>query len=549
MNELRTQLERRYLMESVQRNEIMRNMQVTDEEARQYYKAHPELFKKPATIMLRELFVEVPTSTQGRPDGVQRGRKPTTPRPRSRRRGPARSRARTSPRSSAEVSDAGSKANGGLIGPVVINELSEALAKAISGLKPGQFSEITRTARGYMFFKLESRSEEALEPFDMVKDDVIQRIAESRLDNETKKHIEKLRAQALIEWKDEQLPSDLREGRQGDARQVKVGSLTLTHPVALAPMAGMTDTAFRRLVKRRGGCGLVVSEMVSSEGLVRGIDRTLEYAEYTEEERPVSIQIFGGDPDVMADAAQVVEGMGADIVDINMGCPVPKIAKHHAGCSLMRDPAHAASVVAAMAKAVKIPVTVKMRAGWNDQQINAPQLARLVQDAGAAAVAVHGRTAAQSYTGESDWSLIGRIARDLDIPGVRFGRLRRAGPGRLAPSGNRGGRRPDWAAARCGTRGSSARRPRPSPAARRSPCRSRRAGDFSSSTSICFLMKARMRRPTSVTPRPGPPPPVLPLTAAGSAGSSTSSARWVPGTRRGSMAAPSFEFASTPRSQ
>ena len=197
---------------------------------------------------------------------------------------------------------------------------------------------------------------------------------------------------------------------------MKIGSLALDHPVALAPMAGMTDTAFRRLVKRRGGCGLVVSEMVSSEGLVRGIDRTLEYAEFTEEERPVSIQIFGGDPQVMADAAQIVEGIGADVVDINMGCPVPKIAKHHAGCSLMRDPAHAASVVAAMAKAVDIPVTVKMRAGWNDQQINAPQLARMVQDAGAAAVAVHGRTAAQSYTGESDWALIGRVARDLSIP-------------------------------------------------------------------------------------------------------------------------------------
>ena len=114
-------------------------------------------------------------------------------------------------------------------------------------------------------------------------------------------------------------------------------------------MAGMTDTAFRRLVKRKGGCGLVVTEMVSSEGLVRGIDRTLEYAEYTEEERPVSIQIFGGDPRVMADAAQVVEGMGADVIDINMGCPVPKIAKHNAGCSLMREPEHAASVVKAMA--------------------------------------------------------------------------------------------------------------------------------------------------------------------------------------------------------
>jgi tRNA-dihydrouridine synthase B len=197
---------------------------------------------------------------------------------------------------------------------------------------------------------------------------------------------------------------------------VKIGSIQLDHPVALAPMAGMTDTAFRRLVKRKGGCGLVVTEMVSSEGLVRGIDRTLDYAEYTEEERPVSIQIFGGDPKVMADAAQVVEGMGADVVDINMGCPVPKIAKHNAGCSLMREPSHAASVVRAMVDAVKIPVTVKMRAGWNDREINAPTLARLVEDAGASAIAVHGRTAAQSYTGESDWSLIGRVAESVRIP-------------------------------------------------------------------------------------------------------------------------------------
>src|SRR6188508_1599632 len=147
---------------------------------------------------------------------------------------------------------------------------------------------------------------------------------------------------------------------------MKVGSIELPSPFVVAPMAGMTDTGFRRLVKRHGGCGLVVTEMVSSEGLVRGIDRTLEYAEYTEEERPVSIQIFGGDPEKMADAAQIVEGLGANIVDVNMGCPVPKIAKHHAGCSLMREPEHAQGVVSAMAKAVKIPVTVKMRAGWND---------------------------------------------------------------------------------------------------------------------------------------------------------------------------------------
>lgn len=197
---------------------------------------------------------------------------------------------------------------------------------------------------------------------------------------------------------------------------VRVGSVALPAPLGLAPMAGMTDSAFRRLVKRQGGCGLVVSEMVSSEGLVRGIDRTLEYAEFTEEERPVSIQIFGGDPHKMADAARVVEDLGADIVDVNMGCPVPKISRHHAGCSLMREPERAAAIVAAMVRAVRIPVTVKMRAGWDDATIIAPRLARMVEDAGAAAVAVHGRTAAQAYHGSADWALIEEVARAVTIP-------------------------------------------------------------------------------------------------------------------------------------
>ncbi len=181
-------------------------------------------------------------------------------------------------------------------------------------------------------------------------------------------------------------------------------------------MAGMTDTAFRRLVKRQGGCGLVVSEMVSSEGLVRGIDRTLEYAEYTEEERPVSIQIFGGEPAKMAEAARVVEQMGANIVDVNMGCPVPKIAKHHAGCSLMREPAHAAEIISAMSKAVKIPVTVKMRKGWDDDELNAGELAKRVEDAGAKAITIHGRTAKQSYSGMADWDFVSEIARTVSIP-------------------------------------------------------------------------------------------------------------------------------------
>ena len=198
--------------------------------------------------------------------------------------------------------------------------------------------------------------------------------------------------------------------------RAKIGPIELSSPFVISPMAGMTDTAFRRLVKRQGGCGLVVSEMVSSEGLVRGIDRTLEYAEYTEEERPVSIQIFGGEPGKMAEAARVVEQMGANIVDVNMGCPVPKIAKHHAGCSLMREPAHAAEIIAAMSKAVRIPVTVKMRKGWDDGEVNAGELARRVEDAGAKAIAIHGRTAKQSYSGSADWDFVTEVAKTVSIP-------------------------------------------------------------------------------------------------------------------------------------
>jgi tRNA-dihydrouridine synthase B len=192
--------------------------------------------------------------------------------------------------------------------------------------------------------------------------------------------------------------------------------LSLTSPFVLSPMAGLTDTAFRRLVKRQGGCGLVVTEMVSSEGLVRGMDRTLEYAEFTEEERPIAVQIFGGDPARMAEAARVVERIGADVVDVNMGCPVPKVARNEAGCSLMRQPDRAAAIVEAMVRAVSIPVTVKMRSGWDDRQVNAPELARAVEAAGAAAIAVHGRTAAQSYRGQADWELIASVARSVSIP-------------------------------------------------------------------------------------------------------------------------------------
>ena len=230
-------------------------------------------------------------------------------------------------------------------------------------------------------------------------------------------------------------------------------------------MAGMTDTAFRRLVKRQGGCGLVVTEMVSSEGLVRGIDRTLEYAEFTEEERPVSIQIFGGDPEKMARAAQVVEELGADIVDVNMGCPVPKIAKHNAGCSLMREPEHAAAIVAAMAKAVKIPGDRE-----DARRLERPRGERAGAGAADARMRAPRRwpcTAARPRSptrGQADWDLIARVAAAVSIP--VFGNGDCVEPERASSSGCGDAASPacSSAAACCATRGSS-RRPRRSPTA------------------------------------------------------------------------------------
>jgi len=197
---------------------------------------------------------------------------------------------------------------------------------------------------------------------------------------------------------------------------VAIGPVAIAPPFGLAPMAGLTDSAFRRLVKRAGGCGIVVTEMVSSEGVIRGGSRAFEFAGFTDEERPVAVQVFGGDPDHMADAARALEARGADLIDVNMGCPVPKIARHEAGCSLMRDPVRAARIVAAMVRAVRLPVTVKMRAGWNHRELTAPELARRLADAGAAAIVVHGRTAEQGYSGTSDWDLIARVARESPVP-------------------------------------------------------------------------------------------------------------------------------------
>ncbi len=202
LSELRQNLERQSLQQYVRQNEVGRNMRLTDEETRQYYKAHPELFKKPATITVREIFVEVPVVTQGGQAGFSAGADDEA----KAKIAAARERALKGEdfvKIVTEVSDAGSKANGGLIGPVVISELSETIAKTVAPLKAGEISEPIRTPRGYMLFKLESRSEEGVEPFDKVREAVMQRIYDERIDGETDKHIEKLRAQALIEWKDD----------------------------------------------------------------------------------------------------------------------------------------------------------------------------------------------------------------------------------------------------------------------------------------------------------------------------------------------------------
>ena len=207
---------------------------------------------------------------------------------------------------------------------------------------------------------------------------------------------------------------------------MKIGPIDLTPPFALAPMAGMTDTAFRRLVKRRGGCGLVVSEMVSSEGLVRGIDRTLEYAGVHRG------RAAGLDPDLRRRSREDGRGRadrrrhGRRHRRRQHGMPGPE--DREAQRRLQPDARARArgDVVRAMARAVRIPVTVKMRAGWDAEEINAPDLARRMEDAGAAAVAVHGRTAAQSYSGSSDWDLIARVAAGVCDSGLRQRRLRRA---------------------------------------------------------------------------------------------------------------------------
>lgn len=196
---------------------------------------------------------------------------------------------------------------------------------------------------------------------------------------------------------------------------VKIGSIELRTPLALAPMAGVTDLPFR-LICARYGCGLTVSEMVSAKGLLYKNVKTTEMLRIDEGERPTAIQLFGSVPQELAVAAKQVEASGADIIDFNMGCPVPKIVNNGEGSALMRRPELAYEVLAAMVDAVKIPVTVKFRAGWDENSINAVEIAQLMEKAGVAAVAVHGRTRKQFYEGKANWDIIRLVKQAVNIP-------------------------------------------------------------------------------------------------------------------------------------
>jgi len=204
-----------------------------------------------------------------------------------------------------------------------------------------------------------------------------------------------------------------------------IGSVTIRPATVLAPMAGVTDTVFRRFIRNLGGCGLIMTEFTSADGVLRKKDQKAKrYLHFYEDEHPISAQLFGSDPRVMAEAARLVEGLGFDLVDLNLGCPAKKVVKCNGGSGLLRDLPAIGKILEAVRAAVKIPFTVKFRAGWNDEEIVCVELARMAESCGLAAVALHARTREQGYSGPAHWEWIAAVKDAVKIPVIGNGDIR-----------------------------------------------------------------------------------------------------------------------------
>jgi tRNA-dihydrouridine synthase B len=207
--------------------------------------------------------------------------------------------------------------------------------------------------------------------------------------------------------------------------ELQIGNVLITPATVLAPMAGVTDTVFRRFIRNLGGCGLIMTEFTSADGVLRKKDQKAKrYLHFYEDEHPISAQLFGSNPQVMAEAARMVEGLGFDLVDLNLGCPAKKVVKCNGGSGLLRDLPAIGRIFEAVRAAVKIPFTVKFRAGWNDEEIVCVELARMAESCGLAAVALHARTREQGYSGQARWEWIAAVKDAVKIPVIGNGDIR-----------------------------------------------------------------------------------------------------------------------------